>query len=504
MKINKNLRNIFKIAFIGFIIISCIYVLYFFNNEYKIIENFAGSKDCSNCKMKPGLNCKPIYDISYNGVVWNSSKKEMTIDICNIMTDYVFCEWEPNCANNELIDNILSQDERQSLTNTQLQNKYGEYDITCCSGSDFYNTNILDYSIIADNTENKLTCANLILDISNTYPSNYENKDKTLNALYNNFEYRKTKSICDTLDIGNSMKGMLFQKSESNSDIFKDPKSLPKDILDYISFSNIRNSLSTENKDKLEQEITKLENLNRALFDMARVLQRPIKISDLNATQLRDFTAIKTSLAVLFNTSNIVLQQRKDISYTLVQNATTKNSNGRFNYPAKTKSAIDTSTYLLNSDQFFNCFGNVMTDNSGTFSQAMLADFSNNDYFGDASLNAYEIQPTLYPNNKDLEMELRRLETIPSSGNAPVSVISTYLNAINSFYDKQVQNLTGPRDHTFNQELVFDNNTLETKTPTFFTYDKDENNKYECIDSITGESAFKYCGPSAYSNTPRF
>ena len=52
MKINNNLRNIFKIAFVGFIIISCIYVLYFFNNEYIIIENFAGSKDCSNCKMK--------------------------------------------------------------------------------------------------------------------------------------------------------------------------------------------------------------------------------------------------------------------------------------------------------------------------------------------------------------------------------------------------------------------------------------------------------------------
>ena len=79
MKINNNLRNIFKIAFVGFIIISCIYVLYFFNNEYIIIENFAGSKDCSNCKMKPGLNCKPIYDISYNGVVWNSSKKEMNL-----------------------------------------------------------------------------------------------------------------------------------------------------------------------------------------------------------------------------------------------------------------------------------------------------------------------------------------------------------------------------------------------------------------------------------------
>ena len=31
-------------------------------------------------------------------------------------------------------------------------------------------------------------------------------------------------------------------------------------------------------------------------------------------------------------------------------------------------------------------------------------------------------------------MELKRLETIPSSGNAPVSVINTYLNAINKIF----------------------------------------------------------------------
>jgi hypothetical protein len=95
-------------------------------------------------------------------------------------------------------------------------------------------------------------------------------------------------------------------------------------------------------------------------------------------------------------------------------------------------------------------------------------------------------------------MELTRLERIPSSGNAPVSVINTYLNAINSFYEKQISNLTGPRDHVFNQELVFDNNTLETATPTFFTYDDTANNTYQCQESVTGNSLFKDCGPAAY------
>ena len=105
---------------------------------------------------------------------------------------------------------------------------------------------------------------------------------------------------------------------------------------------------------------------------------------------------------------------------------------------------------------------------------------------------------TGYPSNNDLEMELRRLESIPSTGNAPVSIINTYLNAINSFYEKQIRNLTGPRDHVFNQELVFDNNTLETVTPTFFTYDDTANNSYQCQESVTGNSLFKDCGPAAY------
>jgi hypothetical protein len=100
--------------------------------------------------------------------------------------------------------------------------------------------------------------------------------------------------------------------------------------------------------------------------------------------------------------------------------------------------------------------------------------------------------------------KLKRLETIPSSGNAPVSVINTYLNAINGFYEKQIANSTGPREHSYNQQLVFDNNSLETKQSTFFTYNKDVNNVYDCSPSITGNAKFDYCGPQAYYETPTF
>jgi hypothetical protein len=78
------------------------------------------------------------------------------------------------------------------------------------------------------------------------------------------------------------------------------------------------------------------------------------------------------------------------------------------------------------------------------------------------------------------------------------------LNAINSFYEKQIQNSSGPREHSYNQQLVFDNNSLETKQSTFFTYNKDVNNVYDCKPSITGNSKFEYCGPEAYYESPRF
>ena len=50
-----------------------------------------------------------------------------------------------------------------------------------------------------------------------------------------------------------------------------------------------------------------------------------------------------------------------------------------------------------------------------------------------------------------------------------------------------------------NQELVFDNNTLDTKESTFFVYDDSNNDiSYECQPSVTGNSKFKSCGPPAY------
>ena len=59
----------------------------------------------------------------------------------------------------------------------------------------------------------------------------------SLNAAYN---------ICNTLEPTGQLfnkKGMLFSKTESSFNIFTDPKTMPSDIISYISFSNIRNEI---------------------------------------------------------------------------------------------------------------------------------------------------------------------------------------------------------------------------------------------------------------------
>ena len=118
MKNNTDLKKVFKIFIIGFILITSIYVLYFYNNNIvETLDNSSTSNNCSKCKINPSNNkCKPLYNIEYN---WDSNKK--MVNIINQPTDYVFCEWEPNCEYSTMGNNILTQEERLGLSNSQLQ-----------------------------------------------------------------------------------------------------------------------------------------------------------------------------------------------------------------------------------------------------------------------------------------------------------------------------------------------------------------------------------------------
>jgi hypothetical protein len=387
----------------------------------------------------------------------------------------------------------------------------------CCNGATFYTSNLLNYNTLSENINNKNNCDNMERDITahlESISTNETLKARFFSKLYSNNDYMKATSICSTMDPISStynMKGTLFKKSDTSSNVLESPNTLPKDILDVIAFSNIKNNLNSNDKNILEINVIEpLQIMNSNLMAIIRQnnLQRQATISDLTTAERTQLATIKTTLKELYNSSNTRLTTTKtDTKYTLL----------RKNNATNTYQPIGTQ-YILNVDQFFDCSGVVQNSNSGTLSASDIMDLSNNNYFGtsgrsiiqgglgDASYNAYGTltQADLYPSNKDLEMELRRLETIPASGNAPVNVITSYLSAINSFYDKQILNLTGLKTNTFTKDSIEDIYSIKTKQPTFFTYDNSYNNEYQCHDSITGNSAFKDCGPAAYYEIPKF
>ena len=396
MKINMKLaKNIGKMLIITFLVIYCLYILYFSGRT--VIENFANKKDCSNCEMRPDSgDCISIYDISYS-FIGNDDISFTTID-----TGYKFCPWKQNCPE---LTNIISQEERLTLDMSDNLNT-GINDITCCSGISFYNNNTINFSEIStiiDNIDDCSAIDNKLADIK----LNNRQKYKEIIYRYKNSnmdELSKLRSVCNTNST--NLKGMLFDIST-------------------ISTNQITNEMGNT-------------------------------ISD------------------------------ETIQYTLIN-----------------KNKVPIGSYILNPGEFLNCFGDISNTNTKSFSDADIKKFEDNNFFGISDGASYTtIQDTtqrLYPNQQDLEMESKNLEKIPPGGNAPTSIITSYLTAINSFYEKQLANMMGPTTHSFNQELVFDNNTLDTKESTFFVYDDSNNDiSYECQPSVTGNSKFKSCGPPAY------
>ena len=385
--------------------------------------------------------------------------------------------------------------------------------VTCCSGQQFYTDYKITYSDISNNRQNHAKCQQLATDISNRTPPDEFQRAAFLESLYENNDYMKAKSICNTMKQNSSvynMEGSLFKKNIRLINILDDPDMLPKDILDIIAFSNIRtdtidNILSETNKQRLSDAIAQLEAMVSELRLLRTDFQTPTSLTSLTPAQISQFASIKNTLKYLFDVRNIDLIKKLDISYNLLDKTT---------YPYQ-----PVPNKILTKNKYIDCSGTIKTGNTGGFSQYDRLELSNNDFFGtsgipvsrgglgDASYNPYGTQTSseLYPSNRDLEMELRRLETLPSSGNVPVNVISTYLNAINTFFEKQIQNLTSTRSSTFSQTPINDIYSIRTMKPTFFTYDNtSNNNNYQCENSITGNPAFKNCGPAAYYEIPKF
>ena len=511
----KTIQKIFKLIIILFLISYCIYILYFSS-----IEGFSANLDCSNCQMKPTSgDCIPIYDFSYSLQDDRLEIDQGGISYERIDTGYVFCPWEANCTGDDYLDNMVKQEDRKGLNN-----------ITCCSGLPFYDNNTTSYSSAYEAIDRSFNFTQDCNDFSENFFSNFFNNNDAFNRLkfisldnidyiidsnvlnnltnnnkneiyklYNNTNFNKIRTFCTnnkSIKLTDDFSGMLFKKNSATQNILLDPDLTIQEIFDY--------------QNTLEFSYNTLENGSRVRLETITYNNRTFTIDQIN-DQLRQLNTnpnqnkstqgytkiqLQTMLTGFF-ANNISYQ---DISYIPVNSSSLvpiTNVNNPIN-----------NQYLLNEDQFFNCFGqvkDVCANNTGTgsiFQQNIQSNIQDDiNYFGvsDETIKTVsEITPNNYGPSMDLAMELAYLENIQPGGTAPVGVINQYLNAINGFYENQIQNLIGPRTHAINDQIVFDNNTLETKQNTFLTYENDPNNSYECAESVTNNEKFKYCGPTPY------
>ena len=472
----KFIQKIFKLIIILLLVFYCIYILYFSSN---IIEGFTTNLDCSNCQMKPNSgDCIPIYDFSYNIV--NGSYSDLSL----IDTSYIFCPWEANCTTNNYLSNMDNHDVRLGISNEDFEYNKGVNNITCCSESDFYNTNTTSYFQVTQIANARSQCTpinNYVYNILNNNPEN-TSESNFINQTYLNY-----KNFCNQTDFS----GMLFKKNViDHSNILLNPDLTIQEIFDYQNVLEM--SLNTI-LDGIVQTQLSNNTINGLTIDQ---INNQLKQLNTNPNQTRSnqgYTKfqLQTMLSKFF--ANDISYQ--DISYIPVNSSLIPIIN-----------PINNNQYILNEDQFFNCFGDVsntqiMKLNQLSIQNSLSIDNIDNNYFGvsdETIKTASELTPYNYGPSMDLAMELANLENIQPGGTAPVSVINQYLTAINGFYENQIQNLIGPRTHAINDQIVFDNNTLETKTNTFLTYENDANNTYECTNSVTQDSKFEYCGPTPY------
>jgi hypothetical protein len=556
-KINLNfIKNSAKFLILAFLIIYCIYILYF--SSLKTVESFANTSDCSKCEVKPTSgNCIKIYDFSYSIIDEYDAQTELTISFEKIDTSYIFCPWEPNCdISSSYKANMLNRDSRQLKSNSELEaNMFGSLNnIRCCSNNDpFYAAETKNYYSVFDNlnTINNISnmCNQFDIDLSNygVYPKrNYDSLtslEKTnLGYVLDQTNYAKVKNFCLNHDKTHEnyfaarsniddFSGILFKVDISDTGhVLQDPRLRKpgltrKTIIDniiskqqLIDISNDAIKKKYSNGDFIFYNGNKIMKtdfnyiVNDVIIDVSNSFYQVI---DKHNKRLNALKTLNMSNADFEQTLNIILTDLVahynqapsnynnkdgyyDNSYQIFNYTPSKITNTGQGFISETIDAPPgySKTYILNENEFLNCFGHIESVPDLSFNFTASGDF-----FGssDPTLTTFEQSSSNnYGPSAELEMELRRLQNVPPGGNAPVGVINQYLNAINGFYERHISNMLGPKTHSANNQLVFENDNLEIKTPTFFKYETDPNNKYECQPSITGNDKFKDCGPTAY------
>lgn len=444
------IKCIIKMLFIIIILIS-LFIL--FNKKFvEKLENI-----CTKCFVNPrDSKCIKIKEI----------KMDDTNDIYNLNvklydTSYIFCPWTNNCDNT----NIISQEERLKLSNDELTtNQVFNNENNCCNNSDFYKNNISNFSknnIIINNINNCTKINNLIK----------QNRDIIDESIIGD-DYFKIRTLCN---FNTDFSGSLFFIEEINKDqnILQNPDLSVDDILNMQNRLEIR--YNTNNEDEKTEIKIKIYNLNNEL-------------KNLNLNSMKDLERKKTIQTELSNYYKTI--KEKEYIYKLIDN----NNNLQNNYN-------------ISKDETFNCFGNKEFLNKDISKNIFDKFFSENTRFSVSSDAPYKTQQDFvennYPSQKDLELELKNLPNIEQTANAPVSIINLYMSSINRFYEKQLDNMLGPRTHNFQKSLTFDNDGLKINN-NFFKYDTSANYTYDCKPSITGNNEFKYCGPMPYNNNITF
>jgi hypothetical protein len=470
MKIKLNtIKFILKFIIVIVLVGIFIYFLYKIITD-NLIEGFS-PYDCNDCKMDPTSgDCFKIYDFSYE-----SNFQGMKI----IDTSFIFCPWQPNC-----LPGLSSQEIRSGMTEEEISYNQAFISNTCCSGSTFYDNYTDVYEKFFKYTDIETSCENLISKFGelDKNADDYEIAMTNLAGTSQSLPYPL--KICELNKSNKEKKGMIFKEITDGEEypVFLSDNMKPSEILNYIRINYI--DIDNDNPEvSLSFELI-LQELN----DYAEFSDNLVTSEDIDR-----INEIKSDLYHDFSISSIM-----DICYQYQVYSTSGQD------ATQTKSVTDTNIYLLNENQFYSCSGEIFDQqlfDDMSFTQSDLDDFNNNDYFGDSSLNTFEDEEVrFYETENDFQMQLKNLPDLDQSTMAPVSVINQYMTSINSFYEKQMANMMGPKTHSVNDTLQFDNGTLESQQSTFFSYNDEPNNQYECENSITGNSIFDYCGPQPYTD----
>ena len=448
------MKNKFNFYFIIFLFIVIFVFLLNYKSNFYNTENFTNIIECSNCEIRPNDNeCIKLYDISYQPIFGDDQKINDINNFQVIDISKILCPWKEQCSSNTLFES--SQERLDACYN-------------CCNNSTFYDTYTSKYSELSSSEQEKTRCTDLdnyMIDLCNNYPNKFS-------QIINDNNYIKMKTICDRSDIC----GVLLNLNNVEElNILTDPNLTVEEIINY------QNSLSLKNDTQLNElglSMSGLKELNDELVEL--------------------------NLAIPSNE-----EKKKEIQKELVQYFYSNiNYSTKYYYPVN-KEGVQSNSYLINSDQFYNCFGEIKNPNDVSLGDVCMntlySEYDRASFFDvspDASYTTLQNNnQTLYPSYNDYQMELKSLNSLNTSNNSNNSnnnnMVSSYLQFINSFYTNQLAKFTS--DNTDINKLNFIDNQLIISNPLKDVTYQTVNNT-NCYPSITGNTDFSYCGVMPYNN----